>query len=500
MQCTNQKTILFVCCTLTFGYDLREQKEFKSLHYHYFMEEKFLCKSADGNYFIIDSNGNKIFTDVKCKWDSMPYSCNTENKEYNKSIMPYECTFVSENGDRVTKYGYTKNDKIIIEHKYNAVSLFQNGIARVSINGLEGFINTQGISIVERKEWGERELLVFPNLDLVEPFNHIGGYYNLAICIKDNLLGVVDESGGILIPCEYDKIIYPPTSYSSLFGSEKEYYLELIKKNDKSFALIDKSYRGGYYIPYITPLGMYIKAKRTKNNFYILTTAENTKTIVDCFGEQYIEDDCSDIIAGDNDLVIIKRRGKCGLYRFFYEDAVYFENIIPEEYDDINGILEFPDAWIEKTSALKYKRKHEQYIAIEKDGYIGIADIKGNILLPCIIKASKDIRILPHTYGDGMVGYREKWNDSLHYAPCGFINDKGNIQIQAQYQTIINGFKDGEAEVLKGSNIISINKQNKIVEDLDVIYEPEEPCEEYTWEDMINDAFEGDPDNYWNID
>ena len=230
-------------------------------------------------------------------------------------------------------------------------------------------------------------------------------------------------------------------------------------------------------------------------------TTENTKTIVDCFGEQYIKDDCSDIIVGDHDLVKIERNGKCGLYRFFYEDAVYLENIIPEECDDIYGISEYSDTWIDNTSALIYKRKKEQYIAIEKNGYIGIVDIEGNILLPCIIKASKDIRILPHTYGDGMVGYKEKWNDSLHCAPCGFINDKGNIQIKAQYRTIINGFKNGEAEVLKGySNIISINKQNRIVEDLDEIYESEEPREKYTWEDMIDDAFEGNPDNYWNIE
>ena len=465
------------------------------------MEEKFLRKNSSGNYFITDSCGTIIFTNVESRWDSMPIPCITENENYNKDIVPYGCTFVNESGDRITKYGYAKNDKVIIEHKYDAVGLFQDGKAQVTINGLKGFINIQGISIVERNRSGEMELLVFPGLDLVEPFNHINGYDNLAICIKNNLCGVVDESGEILISCEYDKIIYPSGRYPLYGNKEQEFYLELIKNNEKSFALMNEKNGGGYYISYITPLGKYVKAKRTKNGFYILTTTQNTKTIIDCCGERYIEDNCSNIIVGDNDLVIIERNNKCGLYRFFYEDAVYFVNIMPEEYDDIYGISEYPDAWIEKTSALMYKRKDKQYIAIEKNGYIGIIDIEGNILLPCIIKISEDIRILPHTYGDGMVGYREKWNNSLHCAPCGFINDKGNIQIKAQYRTIINGFKNGVAEVLKGySNIISINKQNRIVEDLDEIYEPEEPREIYTWEDMINDAFEGDPDNYWNIE
>lgn len=464
------------------------------------MEEMFLCKKTSGKYVIIDSNGNEIFTNVESRWDSMPYSCITENKNYNRHIIPYGCTFINENGDKVTKYGYTKDDRVVIEHKFDAVCLFDEGKAQVTIKRLNGFINIQGISIVERNRYGEIELLVFPGLDLVEPFNHNDGYYNLAICIKDNLFGLVDDSGKLQIPCEYDRIIYPSTKYFS-YGSRKEYYLELIKNDEKSFALMNERNKGLLYISYITPLGKYVKAERTKNNFYILTTTENTKTIVDCFGEQYIKDDCSDIIVGDHDLVKIERNGKCGLYRFFYEDAVYLENIIPEECDDIYGISEYYDTWIDNTSALIYKRKKEQYIAIEKNGYIGIVDIEGNILLPCIIKASKDIRILPHTYGDGMVGYKEKWNDSLHCAPCGFINDKGNIQIKAQYRTIINGFKNGEAEVLKGySNIISINKQNRIVEDLDEIYESEEPREKYTWEDMIDDAFEGNPDNYWNIE
>lgn len=189
------------------------------------------------------------------------------------------------------------------------------------------------------------------------------------------------------------------------------------------------------------------------------------------------------------------------MYRFFYEDAVYFENILPEEYDDIFGISEYNDTWIENTSAIIHKRKNEQYIAIKKNGCIGVVDIEGNIMLPCIINVSKDMRILPHTYGDGMVGYSERWNNNLHFAPCGFINDKGNIQIKAQYRSIINGFKNGVAEVIKGySNIISIDRQNNIVDDIDEMYEPEEPREKYTWEDMVSDAFEGDPDNYWNVD
>ena len=464
------------------------------------MEEIFLIKKSSGEHYIIDSSGNEIFTSVVSRWDSMPYSCITENKNYNRHVIPYGCTFINENGDKVTKYGYTKDDRVIIEHKFDAVCLFDEGKAKVTIKGLSGFVNIQGISIVERNRYGEIELLVFPGLDLVEPFNHLDGYYNLAICIKDNLFGVVDDSGELQIPCEYDRIIYPSTKYYS-YGSKKEYYLELIKNNEKSFALMDEMNKGRLYISYITPLGKYIKAERTKNNFYILTTTENTKTIVNCLGERYIEDDCSEIVVGDNDLVKIRRNGKCGLYRFFYEDAVYFENILPEEYDDIFGISEYSDTWIENTSAIIHKRKNEKYIAIKKKGCIGVVDIEGNIMLPCIINVSKDMRILPHTYGDGMVGYSERWNNNLHFAPCGFINDKGNIQIKAQYRSIINGFKNGVAEVIKGySNIISIDRQNNIVDDIDEMYEPEEPREKYTWEDMVSDAFEGDPDNYWNVD
>lgn len=457
----------------------------------------FLHKTVDGVFCIKDSKGNVVYDKVKSYWNSMPYSCLTEGKNYDKRIVPYGCTIINTKEERITKYGYTKNNKIIIEHKYDAVYLFQDGIAKVSINGLDGFINSQGICLVERKQRKEREILIFPDLDLVGSFNC---YHNLAICIKNNLFGVVDESGEILIPCEYDKIIYPDCHYGNdYFRSGRKCYLKLIKNNEISFALLDGSEIENYQVTFITAIGMYIDVERTKNNFYILTTSSNTKTIVDCFGCQYIEDNCSNILVKDDDFVIVERKGHYGLYRLYYEDAVYFVNIFPEIYDDIYGVEKYHNI-LDSELVRSYRRNDGVYIALEKDGYIGIVDIDGNILMPFVIKTSKDIKILPHTYGEGMVGYQDKSYRSFHRDPYGFINDKGIVQIKAQYSSIINGFKNGTAEVLYNSIIYEINKYGKVVEKLDSLYYYDEPCEDYTWDDMIDDAFEGDPDNYWNID
>ena len=457
----------------------------------------FLHKTVDGVFCIKDSKGNVVYDKVKSYWNAMPYSYLTEGKNYDKRIVPYGCTTTNLSGDTITKYGYTKNGQIIIKHKYDAVYLFKDGIAKVSIKGLDGFINSQGICLIERQKHKEREVLIFPTLDLVGSFNC---YHNIAICIKDNLFGVVDESGEILIPCEYDEIIYPDNHYKgAYFGRDRKCYLKLVKNSKVSFALLDRSEYDDYEVTFITPMGMYVDIERTKNNFYILTTSNNTKTIVDCFGYQYIEDDCSEIFVGDNDLVVVLRYGKYGLYRFYYEDAVYFDSIFPEEYDDIYGVNNFHYIF-ENELVRSYRRNDGVYIALEKEGYIGIADIDGNIVMPFVIKKSKEIRILPHTYGEGMVGYQDKSYRSFHRDPYGFINDKGIVQIKAQYSSIINGFKNGTAEVLYNSIIYEINKYRKVVEKLDSLYYYDEPCEDYTWDDMIDDAFEGDPDNYWNID
>lgn len=458
----------------------------------------FLHKTVDGVFCIKDSKGNVVYDKVKSYWNAMPYSDLTEGKNYDKRIVPYGCTTTNLSGDTITKYGYTKNGQIIIKHKYDAVYLFKDGIAKVSIKGLDGFINSQGICLIERQKHKEREVLIFPTLDLVGSFNC---YHNIAICVKDNLFGVVDKSGEIIIPCEYDEIIYPDSNYRGVYyGRDRKCYLKLIKNKEISFALLVGSEKENYLVTFITDIGMYIDIEPTQNGFYILTTANNTKTIVDCLGEQYIEENCSDIFVGDNDLVVVKRNDKYGLYRFYYEDAVYFINIVPEDYDRIYGIHKDQDVWSNDKLISSYKRETKQYIELEKEGYIGIADIDGNIVMPFVIKKSKEIRILPHTYGEGMVGFQDRRYRSFHRNPYGFINDKGAVQIKAEFRSIINGFKNGTAEVLFNSIIYEINKYGKVVEKLDSLYYYDEPCEDYTWDDMIDDAFEGDPDNYWNID
>ena len=99
------------------------------------MIDMFLHKTVDGVFCIKDSKGNVVYDKVKSYWNAMPYSYLTEGKNYDKRIVPYGCTTTNLSGDTITKYGYTKNGQIIIKHKYDALYLFKDGIAKVSKKG-----------------------------------------------------------------------------------------------------------------------------------------------------------------------------------------------------------------------------------------------------------------------------------------------------------------------------------------------------------------------------
>lgn len=117
----------------------------------------------------------------------------------------------------------------------------------------------------------------------------------------------------------------------------------------------------------------------------------------------------------------------------------------------------------------------------------------------------------------------EMSNDKEHVSKWGLIDEKGNVVLPIKYDNIWNFYDTnrGTTRVIKG-NIVEdlklLSVLNKETDNKDELFShyhyDEEPYGTHFGEfegsyaqdvmgysdDLINDAFEGDPDNYWNID
>ena len=146
-----------------------------------------------------------------------------------------------------------------------------------------------------------------------------------------------------------------------------------------------------------------------------------------------------------------------------------------------------------------------KYFAVVEGDRTKLIDINGEEIMPPIIPS--EYRVITNTYGEGIVGVskkvQKKYSDGTPYSvTCyGYINAEGKLL----GDLIFNGiekFKNGVAKAYYDS----ANSRTYCELDIHgkIIYQhtdhgDSEPMDN-TWADLIDDAFEGDSDAYWNID
>ena len=144
-----------------------------------------------------------------------------------------------------------------------------------------------------------------------------------------------------------------------------------------------------------------------------------------------------------------------------------------------------------------YNGKPNNYIAVVYGDKTKLVDIRGNEIMPLAIPST--YYVLTDTYGEGLVGICLDGNRL--FKECSFINSEGKILTGFSYYRV-EKFENGKAKVFYSNEHISvtevIDKEGNILERES---EPNDSCPpDDTWADMIDDAYEGDPDAHWNTD
>jgi hypothetical protein len=244
-----QKQLLLLLLFLFYSLTANSQK----LNYYYSVQKK--DSMGKEFYTLFSKFGDKVL-DMKCDWISTNYSgwsfCWKEKliRVYDSmgrylnidNIQEIQSTYANTSLiplKRKGKWGYySRQGKIQIKHKYEDATLFRNGKAAVKANGRIFYIDTNGKNLKEKyiasNEYSFEKLstavglTTFYNmpqetfkkgdkLGLIEKATSkvlINAVYDGIFSIsKDNVIvqlgekyGVVDFSGKIIIPIEYEMI------------------------------------------------------------------------------------------------------------------------------------------------------------------------------------------------------------------------------------------------------------------------------------------------------
>lgn len=109
-----------------------------------------------------------------------------------------------------TTFSNSKNHKL--QHSYDEIYEFYDGLARVQRNGMYGFINESGEEVIPCK------------------YEYLSIFFSNEYCevTKDDLSGLIDKTGQIIVPYKYDAVDY-----------DEDIDAFFIRKNNKS-GIIDK--------------------------------------------------------------------------------------------------------------------------------------------------------------------------------------------------------------------------------------------------------------------
>jgi hypothetical protein len=183
----------------------------------------------------------------------------------------------------------------------------------------------------------------------------------------------------------------------------------------------------------------------------------------------------------DHEIIYLEYEDKKGLHSM-ENYGFSIENL---DYEDIDRIY------------FSYNGKANNYLAVVSGDKTKLVDIFGNEIMPLVIPSK--YYVLTDTYSEGLVGIC--LDGSRLFKECSFINAEGKVLTDFSYYRV-EKFENGKAKAYYSDEYISvteiIDKEGNIINRES---EPNDPCPpDNTWADMIDDAYEGDPDARWNTD
>lgn len=354
----------------------------------------------------------------------------------------------------------------IAEEDYSAFQFLGNSIG-LSKGGQMIALDTLGKTVIPMGNWQG-----FHELD-----------YNLMVVYQNEKVGLF-KNGKQVLPCVYDAV----PSYGTLsFGSEKQYDVECIQRND-SIGLIDKNGR-------LIVATQYEKLYRMDDAYWI-ASKNDTCTIYDIHGKLLLETDLMGVDYIQDDFILGHKGRNFGIINW-KGDVVYpFEldvfgskivnNTIFANKNGNWGLIRFND--ILKTE-LCYQSVYEPTWNTEgkcmlmKNGYFGIINQQGEMVVPFDLKmndryfnAYQNFYIVERDNKQGIIESNGKFKipcqyDSLivsDYSPIkainngkmGQLNSDGEVLIPLQYDEIGGGLLD-RTVLVKNNNKIGVYKEGE---------------------------------------
>lgn len=415
----------------------------------------------NGKWGVIDTKGNTI---IKPEYSEMivipdntkPVFIYMKDVDYEKGT--YSSKAINEKGKEI----FTSYDKVeaIYNHDESNNMWYEANILKVQKDGKYGLINLDGKEILSCTQ------------DNIEEMPGVKSVY---ITTVDGKKGIVDNMGKVIIENKYTEITALTSKYSNGFIVKNEQGKYGVINSDKTVALEEK----------------YDQISKVCGNKMYVVKEGNDLKIVSTEGKEYLKNGFEEVKQINTHDVVIKTNGKYGV------ETIDGEEKIPAQYEDLTYTF------------------GEYYIA-KKDGKYGIIDDKNEEKYPfnyTYIKYLEEIGILQaetqnseselldsnlKVKAKGIIAQindeknyiKIRENDEYKYynfkleqkeskeilatntlflskkdGKYGFINEKGIVVVDYQYEDATEQNKYGYAAVKKDGKWGCIDSKGKVVEE-----------------------------------
>jgi hypothetical protein len=350
--------------------------------------------------------------------------------------------YINKEGDRIIPaiydYGiHTKSDDFVVVSKNEKLAFFSNkGEQKTKFEFDKVFkhsenkgyvVGANGLILVEKS--GQFAYLD-SNFNIVVPYGKYDNAFpfnanHLAIVQENKKYGIIDSLGTLIIPLKYD-LIEHPAIYSNIFA-------EFLTNDSGKYGLLDSN--GDTLLENKYEEIIWDRLKRGENQQKYFIYKENGKFgAINTKGEIIIPFEYEQLSNFKyQDFTIAKKNGKFGVINSFSE------TIIPFEYNTIT---------------CNERKQWCNLLILEKDGNVGLADLKGQLKISSIYQ-----EISPCFYDETNRFIVKKSN------LFGIIDIDENIIIPIEYDEISNWVEYGPDEhfVTKNKKKGLISREGKIV-------------------------------------
>lgn len=426
------------------------EKTFALAYYTLYENEKWGVIDTRGNIVIEPEYEEMIIIPDNTK---SVFIC-MENVDYSNST--FKSKAINEKGTQLfTNY---EQVEVIYNHDENNNIWYESNILKVEKDGKYGLINLDG-----------KEILACTQ-DNIEP---LLGTKSVYITITDNKKGLVDNMGKVIIENNYLEISALTSKYSNGFIVKNEQGKYGVINNDKSIALEEK-------YDEISPV--------SENKMYVVKEGNDLK-IVNTEGESFLTNQFEEVKQINTDNIVVKKDGKYGL------QTINGVEKIPAIYDDLT--YTFEDYYIAKKDE-KYgivNEKNEEkvsfnYTYIKYLDSIGILQAETENMESELLDRNLKVKVkgIITQINDDKNYIRVRENDEYKYynfkleqkeskeilatntiflskkdGKYGYVNDKGIVVVDYQYEDATEQNKYGYVAVKKDGKWGCLDAKGKVV-------------------------------------